>query len=45
MLNQEAQRGLSEAVHTAHFRHYNPRSVASRAVEIDVSRIDSVDKL
>ena len=40
ILKQEAQRGPSEAVNTAHVHQYNPRSVASRVVLTDVGRID-----
>ena len=40
IVKQEAQRGPSEAVNTAHVRQYNPRSVASRVVLTDLGRID-----
>ena len=40
VLKQEAQRGPSEALNTARFPQYSPRSVASRAVLRDLGRIE-----
>ena len=40
ILKQEAQRGPSEAINTAHVHQYSPRSVASRAVLMELGRID-----
>ena len=39
-IKQEAQRGPSEDLNTAHFPQYSPRSVASRAVLRDLGRIE-----
>ena len=39
-IKQEAQRGPSEDLNTAHFLQYSPRSVASRAVLRDLGRIE-----
>ena len=40
IIKQEAQRGPSEDLYTAHFPQYSPRSVALRAVLRDLGRIE-----
>ena len=40
VLKQDAQRGPSEALNTAHFPQYSPRSIASRAVLREMGRIE-----